>query len=88
MSTALETDPRIKTFEVNDTEITARLTDGRSVSIPLHWSWRLEQATPAQRANCRLIGDGEGAHWPDIDEDLSLHGMFYGSPAPRGSRGR
>jgi len=50
---------------------------------PLAWSWRLSEATPAQRANYRLTGTGQGVHWPDIDEDISVEGMLHGTPAPR-----
>ena len=75
--------PRIRTVEVTDEFITAFLTDDRRVSVPLSWSWRLERATPEQRANWTLIGQGEGVRWPDIDEDLSANGFLFGSPAPR-----
>ena len=51
--------------------------------VPLVWSWRLSEATPAQRGNWKLIGDGHGVHWPDIDEDLSAEGMLTGVPARR-----
>jgi hypothetical protein len=47
------------------------------------WSWRLSDATPAQRANWELIGDGDGIHWPDVDEDISAEGMLIGTPATR-----
>jgi hypothetical protein len=70
-------------MEVSDETITAYLADGRVISVPLAWSWRLSDATPAQRANWRLIGDGHGAHWPDVDEDISAEGMLSGIPAPR-----
>ncbi|NOX60784.1 MAG: DUF2442 domain-containing protein [Chloroflexi bacterium] len=73
----------IKDVEVTDESIIAHLTDGRTISVPLVWSWRLAEATPEQRANFEIIGDGEGVHWPDIDEDISAEGMLYGSPAPR-----
>jgi len=53
------------------------------ISVPLAWSWRLSEATPAQRARFRLIGDGQGVHWPDIDEDISVEGMLHGVPAHR-----
>jgi Protein of unknown function (DUF2442) len=68
--------------------ITARLLDGRIISVPLAWSWRLAAATPAQRANYRIIGDGQGVHWPDVDEDISAAGMLTGEPArpPRRKR--
>ncbi|MBN1904647.1 MAG: DUF2442 domain-containing protein [Deltaproteobacteria bacterium] len=74
---------RIKDIVVTQDAITAQLTDGRSISVPLAWSWRLSEATPEQRANWEIIGDGDGVHWPDIDEDISAEGMLYGIPAPR-----
>jgi hypothetical protein len=83
MSTAVSTDTRIAHVDVSDETITANLVDGRVISVPLAWSWRLSDATPAQRANWRLIGDGHGVHWPDVDEDISAEGMLTGTPAPR-----
>jgi hypothetical protein len=83
MSTAVTTEARIDRVEVTNETITAYLVDGRVVSVPLAWSWRLSDATPAQRANYTLIGDGQGVHWPDIDEDLSAEGMLVGIPARR-----
>jgi len=83
MSTAVSVEPRIDHVEVTDETITAHLIDGRVISVPLAWSWRLSDATPAQRANWRLIGDGHGVHWPDVDEDLSADGMLNGVPARR-----
>ena len=74
---------RIKDIRVTEDTITARLMDGRIISVPLAWSWRLSEATPKQRANWRIIGDGDGVHWPDIDEDISAEGMLYGTPAPK-----
>jgi len=75
---------RIKDLSVSEDTITAQLVDGRTISVPLAWSWRLSEATPEQRANWEIIGDGDGVRWPDIDEDISVEGMLYGSPAPRG----
>ena len=83
MSTAVSTDTRIAHVEVSDDTITAHLADGRVISVPLAWSWRLSDATPAQRAKWRLIGDGHGVHWPDVDEDISAEGMLNGTPAQR-----
>ena len=83
MSTAVTVEPRIKDVEVTKETIIARLVDGRMISVPLAWSWRLSDATPAQRANWELIGDGHGVHWPDVDEDISAAGMLAGIPAPR-----
>lgn len=81
MSTAVSVESRIAHVEVTDETITAHLVDGRVISVPLAWSWRLSEATPPQRANWRLIGDGHGIHWPDLDEDLSAAGMLNGVPA-------
>jgi hypothetical protein len=76
-------DTRISAIEVTDGEIVARLADGRVISVPLAWSWRLSDATHEQRRNYEIIGDGEGIHWPDIDEDISARGMLEGVPARR-----
>jgi len=70
-------------IRVTEEEIIAYLVDGRTISIPLAWSWRLSDATPEQRSNFRIIGDGLGIHWPDIDEDISVEGMLSGTPARR-----
>jgi len=85
MSTAasLGSDPRIQRVRVTKDQIIADLADGRVVSVPLAWSWRLSEATPAQRANFRLIGTGQGVHWPDVDEDISVEGLLHGTPARR-----
>jgi hypothetical protein len=83
MGTVLKVDPRITTVRVTGDRITVDLADGRMISIPLAWSWRLEDATPEQRANWRLIGSGGGVHWPDVDEDISVRGMLDGVPATR-----
>ena len=81
MNTAASSDPRIVAIEVTDDSITAQLADGRTVSVPLAWSWRLSNAAPEQRKNFEIIGTGEGVHWPDIDEDISASGMLQGLPA-------
>lgn len=74
---------KLKDIEVTEDTITAYLVDGRTISVPLVWSWRLSEATPEQRENYEIIGDGEGVSWPEIDEDISVEGMLYGVPAPR-----
>ena len=76
-------EPRIKDIEVDEDTITAHLVDGRMISVPLAWSWRLSDATSEQRNNWELIGDGQGVHWPDIDEDISGRGMLHGVSARR-----
>ena len=83
MSTVLKSDARVTGVHVTDDTITAELADGRTVSVPLAWSWRLSEASPEQRANWRVIGSGQGVHWPDVDEDISVRGMLDGIPAAR-----
>ena len=83
MNTAASNDPRIQDVRVTEDEIIAHLVDGRVISVPLAWSWRLSDATPKQRRNLRLIGSGQGVHWPDVDEDISVEGMLHGIPAHR-----
>jgi len=78
-----EIEPRVLSVQVSEDEISAFLLDGRRISVPLAWSWRLSEATPEQRQNFRVIGEGEGIHWPDIDEDISVEGMLRGVPAKR-----
>ena len=83
MNTVVNIEPRIKSIRITDETITADLADGRTISVPLAWSWRLSDATPEQRSNFEIIGNGLGVHWPEIDEDISAKGMLYGVPAPR-----
>src|SRR2546422_6562992 len=83
MNIVVSSEAVVQDVQVTDDEIIAKLSDGRVISVPLAWSWRLSEATPAQRANWELIGDGHGVHWPDIDEDLSAEGMLHGVPARR-----
>ena len=83
MNTVASPEPRIQSLEVTEDLITADLVDGRTISVPLVWSWRLSEATPEQRANYEIMGDGIGVHWPDVDEDISAQGMLTGVPARR-----
>jgi len=80
-TSALET-ARASEVVVSSTALTVLLKDGRTISAPLTWFPRLLNATPEQRANFELIGDGEGIHWPDADEDLSVAGILRGIHAP------
>jgi hypothetical protein len=83
MSTAQKVEPRIQSVTVSDDLISAQLLDGRTISVPLAWSWRLSEATPEQRSRFEIIGSGSGIHWPDVDEDISVEGMLHGIPAGR-----
>jgi hypothetical protein len=83
---ASEAGARAITVSVTDEELIVTLKDGRKVSTPLSWFPRLANATPRQRGNWELIADGEGIHWPDLDEDLSVAGLLRGTMAPGGRR--
>jgi uncharacterized protein DUF2442/2-oxoacid dehydrogenase-like protein with E3 subunit-binding domain len=73
---------RIKDIRITDDELVVALADGRTLAVPLVWYPRLLNASVEQRNDWQLIGDGEGVHWPQIDEDLSAAGMLGGVPAP------
>ncbi len=66
---------------VTDDTLTVELSDGRSVSVPLAWYPRLLHATAAERLKWRLIAQGEGIHWPDVDEDISVSSLIAGRPS-------
>ena len=75
-------DERILEVSATDDELVVAFVDGRTLSVPLVWYPRLFHASTEQRSNWRLIGDGEGVHWPQIDEDLSAAGLLHGIAAP------
>jgi hypothetical protein len=62
------------------------LADGRTVSVPLAWYPRLLQGSPEERAHHRFIGEGEGIHWPDLDEDISVENMLAGRASGEGTK--
>ncbi|HTM78887.1 MAG TPA: DUF2442 domain-containing protein [Devosia sp.] len=79
MSTlTLETEPLAVDVAVSASSLRVSLDDGRELSVPVAWFPRLRDASAAERANWRLIGLGEGIHWPDIDEDISVLGLLAG----------
>ena len=65
-------------IHVNDDALMVELVDGRTVTVPLAWFPRLAHGTQDERANWRLIGGGEGMHWPDLDEDISVKSLLAG----------
>ena len=60
----------------DDSTLRVVLADGREPAVPLEWFLRLRDATPEQRKNWRLIGRGQGIHWADVDEDISVAGLL------------
>jgi hypothetical protein len=81
MSIAANVEARFQSVSVTDDTISAQLVDGRTISVPLAWSWRLSEATPEQRTRFEVIGSGSGVRWPEIDEDIGAEGMLHGIPA-------
>jgi len=71
---------------ITEDEIILELTDGRTISIPLVWYPRLYHGTYEDRNNWRFIGDGEGVHWPDLDEDISVEHLILGIPSGESQR--
>ena len=69
-------DPAIVSVGFTNDMLELSLADGRVLSTPLAWFPRLRDATPQARANWRLVGRGEGLHWPEIDEDISVAGIL------------
>jgi Protein of unknown function (DUF2442) len=69
-------------FVTSDT-LTLDLSDGRSVSAPLSWYPRLLYGTVEERSHWRLIGQGQGVHWPDLDEDISVENLLAGKPSAK-----
>jgi hypothetical protein len=73
---AVKPDATAIDVRVTDDAIHVVLADGREVTAPLAWSPRLADATSEQRRNWRLIGRGQGIHWPDVDEDISVASLL------------
>ena len=77
--------PDAEDVTVTEDTLTAELSDGRTISVPLAWYPRLVHATEEERGNWRLIGGGQGIHWPDLDEDVSVEGLLCGQAIQRES---
>jgi hypothetical protein len=81
-SSAVEVTPLAQDVRITDDEVIVSLIDGRTISVPLAWFPRLLHATAEQKVRFELLGEGEGIHWPDIDEDISVAGLLRGVRAP------
>ena len=80
-SFAVETNPRAVEIAITEDELVVHLADGRTVTVPLAWFPRLLHGSAEERANFRVIGDGEYINWPTLDEDLSVSGLLRGTRA-------
>lgn len=73
--------PLAVNVSVSEDTLSVDLRDGRSLSVPLAWYPRLAYGSVTERGNWRLIGGGEGVHWADLDEDISVIGLLEGKPS-------
>ncbi len=63
---------------VTEDTLNVDLNDGRTVSVPLPWFPRLYHASAPERNNWRFIGEGQGIHWSELDEDISVASLLLG----------
>lgn len=70
--------PQIDHVHVTERALQVYLTDGRMISCPLSWFPRLLHGTPAERTHYVLGREDSTIHWPDLDEDIELSGLFIG----------
>jgi hypothetical protein len=82
----LAVDPVAVEVHVSDSMLRVVLEDGRDLSVPIEWFPRLRGASQAARENWRFIGRGEGIHWSDLDEDISIEGLLAGRTAASPSK--
>jgi hypothetical protein len=71
-------EPLARNVSCTDDTLKVALCDGREISVPLVWFPRLLHASQEQRDHWRLIGDGMGIHWEEIDEDISVESLLTG----------
>jgi hypothetical protein len=71
---------------VTEDALVVDLDDGRTLSVPLAWYPRLLHGTAAERTEWRLVGRGDGLHWPALDEDISVAGLLAGRPSAESPR--
>ena len=77
MSTfTVEANPLAEDIKCTQNELIVSLIDGRTISVPLAWFPRLLNATQEQLQNWEILGDGEGIHWPDVDEDVNVKNLL------------
>jgi len=76
----------IESVSFTEDSLIADLSDGRTITLPLAWYPRLTHATGKERENWRVIGRGEGIHWPELDEDISIENIIIGRPSGENQR--
>ena len=87
MSTLTNEQPAQATdVSINSDELAVELLDGRTIIVTLVWYPRLVHGTSKERRHWRLIARGEGIHWPDLDEDISVQNLLTGRPSGESQR--
>jgi len=81
-TSTVEVRPLARNVEVTQHELRVELADGRRLAVPLEWFPRLLNASEEERQHWELLGDGDGIHWPEADEDLSVAGLLRGFRPP------
>ena len=80
---AVEHHPLANSVNIDADSLVVGLIDGRAISVPLAWFTSLSSASPSQLKEREILGDGEGIHWPQLDEDLSVSGLLLGNQGRR-----
>ncbi len=83
---AIEMKASIQDVELTEDSLVVDLADGRTISVPIAWYPRLMRGTREERSHWRIIGKGEGIHWPDVDEDISVENILLGRPSGESQR--
>jgi hypothetical protein len=78
---AIDVAPRAVDVRVDSETLSVDLTDGRTISVPVSWYPRLFHATAPERKNWRMVGAGDGIHFPELDEDISIAALIAGKPS-------
>jgi len=74
----LEKEPLVDSVKIANDRLIVDLNDGRSIVVPLEWYPRLMHASPRERKNWRLLGDGYAIEWPGLDEHIGVEGILAG----------
>jgi hypothetical protein len=77
-SLVLANEPAALQVAVTDEQLIVSLVDGRTLSVPLEWYPRLAHATPLERANLNIMGEGYVVEWPNLDEHIGMEGLLAG----------
>jgi hypothetical protein len=80
-SSVIEETAVVQNVRVTSKGLEVVLQDGRTLTVPVKWFPRLAHGSPRERQRWRLIGEGIGIHWPDLDEDISVSGLLAGLPS-------